>query len=253
MSHSLHPGLRLLVASHNQGKVREIRDLLAPYGLDVRAASELDLPEPEETEKTFAGNARLKAVAAAKASRLPALSDDSGLEVAGLGGRPGIYSARWAGPTKDFQSAMARVHDELAAAGVALSDAGVAAGAAAAAAAGDGAGREAMAPDVMAPDVVAGNAVAAAPGGAEARRANFTCALCLAWPDGAAEIFEGKVFGTLVWPPRGSHGFGYDPMFQPDGHDITFGEMEPAAKQAMSHRAKAFELFVAGCLKQDPA
>ena len=199
----LEKGMRLVVASHNPGKLREIADLVAPYGLDVVSAGALGLPEPEETETTFAGNARLKAVAAATASGMPALSDDSGLEVEALGGRPGIYSARWAGPEKDFGLAMRRVADELEEVG-----------------AGAGAGP----------------------------RANFTCALSLAWPDGEAHIFEGKVFGRLVWPPRGTQGFGYDPMFLPDGEALTFGEMDPANKHAISHRARAFALFVDACL-----
>ena len=204
MSHDLIAGARLVVASHNEGKVREIRDLVTPFGLDVVSAGELGLAEPEETETTFAGNAKLKATAAAKASGLPALSDDSGLEVDGLDGDPGIYSARWAGPNKDFALAMAKVNAALDAKGL-----------------------------TQAPQ----------------RRANFVCALCLAWPDGRSSVFEGKVFGTIVWPPRGTKGFGYDPIFQPDGHDITFGEMDPEAKQAMSHRARAFELFVAARLQ----
>ncbi len=199
----LQKGMRLVVASHNPGKLREIADLVSPYGLEVVSAKDLNLPEPEETEATFAGNARLKAVAAATASGLPALADDSGLEVEALGGRPGIYSARWAGPSKDFSLAMQRVADELTAVG-----------------AWSGAGP----------------------------RANFTCALSLAWPDGEAQIFEGKVFGRLVWPPRGSRGFGYDPMFLPDGEALTFGEMDPARKHAISHRARAFALFIDACL-----
>ena len=200
----LEKGTKLVVASHNPGKLREIADLVEPYGLEVVSANELALPEPEETETTFAGNARLKAVTAAKAAGLPALSDDSGLEVEALGGRPGVYSARWAGPEKDFNLAMKRVADELNVAG---------------------AWKE--------------------PG----PRANFTCALCLAWPDGEAHIFEGKVFGRLVWPPRGDRGFGYDPMFLPDGETLTFGEMDPADKHAISHRARAFALFVDACLE----
>ena len=194
---------RLVVASHNPGKVREIADLIRPFGLDAVSAGTLGLAEPEETETTFAGNARLKAVAAARASGLPALSDDSGLEVACLDGAPGIYSARWAGPGKDFQVAMQRVHDEVAAKGR-----------------------------------------WAGPGPI----ANFTTALCLAWPDGHDDIFEGKVFGHLVWPPRGDNGFGFDPMFLPEGAALTFGEMEPAAKHAVSHRARAFALFRASAL-----
>lgn len=196
-------GTRLVVASHNLGKVREIRDLVAPYGLDVVSAGDLSLPEPEETGTTFAANAELKALASARASGLPALSDDSGLEVEALGGAPGIYSARWAGPSKNFAHAMAEVHHQLEAKG------------------------------------------ATAPA---QRRANFTAALCLAWPDGTTQTFEGKVFGHLVWPPRGTRGFGYDPMFLADGERLTFGEMEPAAKHAISHRARAFALFVEACL-----
>lgn len=194
-------GSRLVIASHNPGKVREFGDLLRPFGLDVVSAGELSLPEPEETETTFIGNARLKAVAAATASGLPAISDDSGLEVAALDGAPGIYSARWAGPSKDFTIAMGRVHDEL----------------------------------------VASGAWTVSPG----PRANFTAALCLAFPDGANECFEGKVFGELVWPPRGSRGFGYDPMFLPERGLETFGEMEPEAKHAISHRARAFAMLKA--------
>ncbi len=195
--------MRLVVASHNAGKLREIADLVSPYGLDAVSAGSLGLPEPEETETTFAGNARLKAVAAATASGAPALADDSGMEVAVLNGDPGIYSARWAGPSKDFSVAMRLVADKVKAAGGWTND------------------------------------------GPEA---NFTCALCLAWPDGEAHVFEGKVFGRLVWPPRGDKGFGYDPMFLPDGETLTFGEMDPASKHAISHRARAFALFVAACL-----
>lgn len=202
--HTLVKGSRLVVASHNAGKVREIDDLIAPFGLLAVSAAKLGLPEPEETEATFAGNARLKAVAAAKLSGLPALSDDSGLEVEALGGAPGIYSARWAGAAKDFAEAMRKVHAEL---------------------------------------VTKGAWSSTGP------RANFTCVLCLAWPDGEAETFEGRVFGHLVWPPRGDKGFGYDPMFVPDGEpsdgNPTFGEMSPDAKHAISHRARAFALFKA--------
>jgi XTP/dITP diphosphohydrolase len=198
-------GGRLVVASHNPGKLREIADLVRPYGLDVASAGELRVSEPEETETTFAGNARLKALHSAKATNLPALSDDSGLEVAGLGGDPGVYSARWAGPSKDFTIAMRKVHDALA----------------------EHRGWE----EVGGP------------------RANFTAALCLAWPDGATQVFEGKVFGRLVWPPRGSKGFGYDPMFLPDEETQTFGEMDPERKHTISHRARAFCLFVEACLE----
>lgn len=201
----LETGACLVVASHNPGKVREIAALIAPYAIDAVSGGELGLAEPVEDGATFAANARIKAIAAAGAAGLPALADDSGLEVAGLGGAPGIYSARWAGPGKDFRPAMRRVFDELAAVGADCGD-------------------------------------------PQATQANFTCALCLAAPDGCSDIFEGKVFGHLVWPPRGDNGFGYDPIFVPDGHDITFGEMDPAAKHAMSHRARAFELFVAACL-----
>ena len=189
------PQNKLVVASHNQGKVREISDLLAPLGLHAVSAGELGLPEPEETETTFEGNARLKAEAAMQASGLAALSDDSGLCVDALEGAPGIYSARWAGPDKDFAVAMQKVENELALAG----------------------------------------AVSAAE-----RAAHFVCALCLARPGEPTSVFTGTVYGQMVWPPRGQLGFGYDPAFQPDGFDITFGEMDPAAKHAMSHRARAF-------------
>lgn len=188
---------RLVIASHNPGKVREIAELLAPFGVDAVAAGAVGLAEPEETGTTFAENAEIKALATASGTGLPALADDSGLVVPALGGRPGIYSARWAGPRKDFLAAMERVERELA--------------------------------------------------GQADRRAYFVCALCLAWPDGRRDTFEGRVDGRLVWPPRGERGFGYDPIFQPEGHDITFGEMEPAKKHAMSHRARAFEGLVARC------
>lgn len=197
MSRKLAPG-KLVIASHNEGKVREIRALLAPFGIEPVSAASLDLPEPEETGTTFIANAELKARAAADLSGLPALSDDSGLVVEALNGDPGIYSARWAGPTKDFSLAMRLVNEKL----------------------------EALGPDA-------------------GRDAHFICALSLAWPDGHIESFEGRVDGTLVWPPRGDRGFGYDPMFQPLGHDISFGEMDPDAKHAMSHRADAFAKLVA--------
>jgi XTP/dITP diphosphohydrolase len=200
---TLARGATLVIATHNPGKVAEIADLLAPYGLRVVSAGDLGLSEPAETEATFAGNARIKALAAAEASGLPAVADDSGLEVDVLDGAPGIYSARWAGPDKDFKVAMARVVDEVEAQGGFTS--GVPA-------------------------------------------ANFTCALCLAWPDGEIQVFEGRVYGRLVWPPRGTRGFGYDPIFVPEGGTATFGEMEPEAKHAISHRAEAFRLFVAACL-----
>jgi XTP/dITP diphosphohydrolase len=182
-----------VIASHNEGKVREMAELLAPCGIEAASASALGLGEPEETGETFADNAKIKAIEAAKASGLPALADDSGLEVAGLGGAPGIHSARWGGAEKDFGLAMARVKQELDAASV-TDD-----------------------------------------------RANFTCALALGLPDGSAQVFEGRVFGTIVWPPRGGRGFGYDPIFVPHGFRETFGEMEPAQKHAMSHRARAFD------------
>jgi XTP/dITP diphosphohydrolase len=201
---SLARGSRLVVASHNPGKVREIAELVAPHGLDVVPAAEFNLPEPEETGSTFAENARLKAAAAARGSGLPALADDSGLEVEALEGAPGIFSARWTGPGKDFTIAMRRVADELEARG----------------------------------------AWSKAPG----PRANFTAVLCLAWPDGETTVFEGKVYGHLVWPPRGTKGFGYDPMFVADGESLTFGEMEPDAKHRISHRARAFALFARACL-----
>jgi len=197
-------GGKLIVASHNEGKVREIRELLLPFGVETISASELDLDEPEETGTTFKTNAELKALAAATAANMPALADDSGLRVKALGGDPGIYSARWAGPTKDFDLAMARVEREL---------------------------------------VKKGNE------SDEERAAHFVCALTLAWPDGHVETFEGSVHGSMIWPARGRNGFGYDPVFVPRGHDITFGEMDPAAKHAMSHRAEAFRLLIKDCFK----
>ena len=201
--HKLTRGTKLVVASHNKGKVWEINELLAPYGLNAVSAGELGLAEPEETEPTFEGNANLKAVAAAVGSGLPALADDSGLEVDCLGGAPGIYSARWAGPGKDFGLAMKKVGEEITA-------------------------RHGW----------------SAPG----PKANFISVLCLASPDGHAQMFEGKVFGHLVWPPRGGNGFGYDPMFVADGETRTYGEMQPAEKYANSHRTRAFAAFKAECL-----
>jgi XTP/dITP diphosphohydrolase len=193
-------GSGLVLASHNAGKVVEIRDLLAPFRIEVRSAGELGLPEPEETGTTFVANAELKARAAAgNRLGLPTLADDSGLAVAALGGAPGIYSARWAGPTKDFSLAMAEVERQLQARGT------------------------------------------TAPA---QRRARFIAVLSLCWPDGHCESFEGHVDGHLTWPPRGTKGFGYDPMFVPDGHEITFGEMEPDAKHAISHRARAFRKLI---------
>jgi XTP/dITP diphosphohydrolase len=182
----------LVVASHNPGKVREINDLLAPLGIETRGAAELGLYEPEETGTTFAANAELKARAAADTSGLPALADDSGLEVMALDGAPGIYSARWAGPSKDFASAMARVEKEL---------------------------------NMR---------------GATDRSAKFVCALALAEPYGACDVFVGEVQGHIVFPPRGTRGFGYDPVFVAEGMDRTFGEIDPSVKHGMSHRARAF-------------
>jgi XTP/dITP diphosphohydrolase len=186
---------RLLLASHNKGKLRELAELMAPLGIETLSAGELGLPEPEETEVDFAGNARLKARAAAKAAGMAALADDSGFSLAGLGGAPGVVSARWAGPAKDFGAAMQRAHDEL--------------------------------------------------GNNADRRAWFSCAICVAWPDGEAATFLGRVEGHVAWPPRGTHGFGYDPMFVPLGGARTFGELESAEKHAISHRARAMEQFVA--------
>ena len=190
---------RLIVASHNAGKVCEIAALLGPLGIEAVGASALGLAEPEETGETFRANAALKARAAAGASGDPALADDSGLVVSALDGAPGIYSARWAGPGKDFRVAMARIEAELVARG-----------------------RE---------------TVGAA--------AYFVCALSLGWPDGHCETVEGRVDGTLTFPPRGPHGFGYDPIFVPDGHGRTFGEMPPEEKQPLTHRARAFEQLAA--------
>lgn len=206
MTRMLRPGTVLVVASHNAGKVREIGELLEPHGVDAVSAAELSIPEPEETGASFAENATLKAVAAAERAGLPALADDSGLEVAALDGEPGIYSARWAGPARDFAAAMAKIEAELGKLG-AVTEAD--------------------------------------------RRANFTCALCLAWPDGATQVFEGRVFGHLVWPPRGDNGFGYDPMFVPDHHTLTFGEMDARDKHQISHRARAFDLFVQASFAAD--
>ncbi|MBE7220792.1 MAG: RdgB/HAM1 family non-canonical purine NTP pyrophosphatase [Caulobacteraceae bacterium] len=204
----MSPITRLVIATHNAGKLREMGELLAPYGIDTVSAGELGLPEPEETGTTFVANALIKAEAAAKAADLPALADDSGLCVDALGGDPGIYSARWAGETKDFNGAMARI--------AALLD------------------DKEIAPD--------------------ARRGHFVAALALVWPDGTTETVEGKVFGRIV-PPRGALGFGYDPLFLPDGHDRTFGEMSSEEKHgipadgstALSHRARAFQELSRRC------
>ncbi len=203
MSRKLSPG-KLVIASHNQGKVREIRDLLAPYGIEPVSAGELGLPEPEETGTTFAENALLKARAAASAG-LPALSDDSGLEVKALGGRPGVYTADWAErqwfegePGRDWYMAMGKVEGLLAEQGPSVD-----------------------------------------------RAAAFVCTLALVWPDGHEEVFEGRVDGSLTWPPRGTLGFGYDPVFVPTGSTQTFAEIAPEAKHAVSHRADAFRKLVA--------
>lgn len=199
MSRHLRPG-RLIAATHNAGKVRELKDLFEPLGYDVVSAAELDLEEPEETETTFTGNAILKARAAATATGCPALADDSGLAVDALNGQPGIYSARWAGEPRDFGKAMEKVETERAKADPTN------------------------------------------------RRAKFVCALAVVWPDGHSEVFEGEVHGELVWPPRGHRGFGYDPAFVATGERLTFGEMEPAKKHAMSHRADAFAKLKAALL-----
>jgi XTP/dITP diphosphohydrolase len=191
-------GSTLLIASHNKGKVREIGELLAPLGLQVKSAAELNIVEPEETGDTFVANAQLKAHHCAKASNLPSLSDDSGLVIPAIGGDPGIYSARWAGEAKDFSVAFTRIQSEL--------------------------------KEVDALPPVA---------------AYFVCVLCLAFPDGRAFDFEGRIDGTLTFPPRGEKGFGYDPIFIPNGYDVTFAELDPNMKTRISHRAKAFDLFLA--------
>ena len=190
-------GDRLTVASHNPGKVGEILDLMAPFGIAVTTASDLGLAAPAETGASFAANAEIKARAAVNAAGLPALADDSGLVVPALGGAPGIHSARWAGPERDFAAAMRRLEAELAV--------------------------------------------------ADDRRAYFIAALALCWPDGHCEAFAGRVDGTLVYPPRGDRGFGYDPVFVPDGYDRTFGEMGAAEKRELSHRARALRLLGAAC------
>ncbi len=195
----LGPG-RLIIASHNDGKVKEINELVTPFKIVAVSAKKMGLTDPEETEKTFAGNAAIKARAAAKGAGLPALADDSGLEVAALGGDPGIYSARWAGTPRNFAAAMKKVEAAL------------------------------------------------EKTGSKDRSARFVCALCLAWPDGHEEVFEGEVRGRLVFPPRGRKGFGYDPIFIPSGYDITFGEMDPEEKHRISHRADAFRRLTKACL-----
>jgi len=196
----LRPG-KLVIASHNAGKVREIRDLLAPYGIEPVSAASLDLPEPDETGTTFAANALLKAVSACDLSGLPALADDSGLCVEALNGDPGVYTANWAETedgSRDWYMAMRKVEDRL----------------------------HALGPDVS-------------------RAAHFTCTLAVAWPDGSDALFEGRVEGHLTWPPRGEMGFGYDPVFVPAGRDLTFAELPPGEKHAISHRADAFRKLVA--------
>jgi XTP/dITP diphosphohydrolase len=199
-----------VIATHNPGKLAEMQELLAPYGIDATSAGELGLPEPDETGMTFNDNARIKAQAATQATGLPAFADDSGLAVDALGGAPGILSARWAGPDKNFSRAMAEIEDKLQVAG------------------------------------------ATTP---QRRKAHFVSALCVTWPDGHVEDFEARVDGTLVWPPRGALGFGYDPMFLPDGHTRTFGEMPseekhglPPRGRGLSHRARAFVKLAEACL-----
>ena len=201
---------KLVIATHNPGKLAEMRELLAPHGVEAVSARELGLGEPEESGKTFEANARIKAIAAAQAAELPAFADDSGLVVDALDGAPGIHSARWAGPEKNFRRAMETIQVKLYERG------------------------------------------ATAP---EKRKAHFVSALCVAWPDGHVEDFEAKVDGTLVWPPRGDKGFGYDPMFLPDGHACTFGEMSsdekhglPPRGKGLSHRARAFMKLAEACL-----
>lgn len=200
MTRTLGKG-RLIAATHNKGKVRELEDLFEPLGMEVVSAIDLDLPEPEETELTFAGNALIKARAAAKATGAPALSDDSGLEVTALGGMPGVHTAIWAGEPRDFYKAMEKVENLL---------------------------REIDAED---------------------RSARFVSTLAVVWPDGHEEVFEGTVEGRLVWPPRGDKGFGYDPVFVAKDETQTFGEMDPARKHAMSHRADAFRKLKAALLR----
>jgi XTP/dITP diphosphohydrolase len=203
----------VVIATHNAGKLREMRELLAPYGIATESAGDLGLPEPRETGKTFAANARIKALAATRASGKASFADDTGLVVDALDGEPGIHSARWAGSDKDFRAAMNRIQTLLIE-------------------------RGAKSPDQ--------------------RRAHFVAALCLAWPDDHVEEFEGRVDGVAVWPPRGDKGFGYDPLFRPDGFDRTFGEMTPEEKhglppkgQGLSHRARAFIKLANACLARD--
>jgi XTP/dITP diphosphohydrolase len=202
---------RVVIATHNPGKLAEMRDLLAPYGIETVSAGDLKLAEPEETGTTFAENARIKALAATRATDLPAFADDSGLVIDALDGEPGIHSARWAGPDKDFRGAMNQIQTLLVE-------------------------RDATEP--------------------EQRNAHFVAALCLAWPDGHLEEFEGRVDGVAVWPPRGDLGFGYDPLFRPDGFDRTFGQMSadekhglPPRGKGLSHRARAFVQLADACLR----
>lgn len=201
---------RVIIATHNAGKLREMRELLAPFGIEAISAGELGLIEPDETGESFSENAQIKAQAATMTTGLPAFADDSGLCVATLNGAPGIHSARWAGPSKDFNAAMNQIERLLQEKGATLPD---------------------------------------------QRRAHFISALCIAWPDAHIEAFEGRVDGALVWPPRGTLGFGYDPFFLPDGHDRTFGEMSadekhglPPKGQGLSHRARAFVALAQACL-----
>lgn len=214
MSLAVHRQLkdRVVIATHNPGKLVEMRELLSPYGIEAESAADLKLAEPEETGRTFAANARIKAVAAMKATGQVSFADDSGLVIDTLNGEPGIHSARWAGPDKDFRGAMNRIQTLLVQ-------------------------RGAKTP--------------------EQRRAHFIAALCLAFPDGTIENFEGRVDGVIVWPPRGDAGFGYDPLFRPDGHDRTFGEMTaeekhglPPQGQGLSHRARAFVKLAEACLRR---
>ena len=198
MTHpTLKSGDKLVLASHNAGKLAEFSALMAEFGITVLSAGDLNLPEPEETATTFAGNAAIKALAAANAANLPALADDSGLCVSALGGAPGVYSARWAGPNKDFNAAMARIEEGI---------------------------------------------------GQDEREAWFVCVLCLAYPDGRTLTFEGRIDGQIVWPPRGTNGHGYDPIFEPENETRSFAEMTDTQKNAISHRARAFAAFRKACL-----
>jgi XTP/dITP diphosphohydrolase len=199
MGRKIQAGSKLVLASHNQGKLAELTDLLRPFSIAVVSVGALGLPEPDEIAPDFAGNAQIKALAAATATSLPAFSDDSGFCAAALDGAPGVLSARWAGPEKDFANAMALLHERA--------------------------------------------------GDAADQRAWFVAALCLAWPDGHTETYIGRVNGTMVWPPRGTHGFGYDPMFLPEGGSETFGEMAPDAKHLVSHRARAFGQVMKSCFE----